>query len=608
MIEFKKIQGVPTDVTSGEDVIWFSGTAGAIYVADNEGHPIRMSAGSIQGAAIPVGTPAAPNTFYYCTTNKKHYISTETEWLQLGASGQAGSPSNSGAGRVTISDPGNFYTSTDVEGALYEIGSSIYYLLGDKELKPLLGNALGEKNTGDFALVPGATTNMPTTLSSWMSQRKGPNGKLFTIAVDEAGKLSAKNGNTWVHYVTENQLNTLGTVVEDLKNKKIEVGQGLTISQGGGILSNPKISIDEVIINNLINANAEAYVSKTLTNGDFMRGPLEVRKSGEALFLNGSAGAQSSYATLPVSLFHDGQKFEMREYVANGNSKSARAFYRYDKGSGVMLLNPNQRLDVDSKIALTDSENGGRYSLDVQSPLDNKIRYQSNYGYLQLSSPTTRNNFVSGSPQRGPREIGIIGPDNSVLPKVDVRTKVLESYGKIFAGSGMTIGRREGEDHSDVDFSGKLYLFPYKIDPSMNRGTADRYYTHLGYNQDDRTLEVRSFFRQAQYPSDQWEEKAVSIKATKFISTSSEKFKNVHSKLEEKYNSLDILRRVDSWLYDFKSDDKHKETSGFIIERGVPEFAIETGGESIDSYAMISVLWDAVKKLDRELQQLKAQG
>ena len=95
----------------------------------------------------------------------------------------------------------------------------------------------------------------------------------------------------------------------------------------------------------------------------------------------------------------------------------------------------------------------------------------------------------------------------------------------------------------------------------------------------------------------------LTVKATKFVNTSSIKYKNVIGEMED--GALDRVMAAKVYEYTFKNDMAAKESVGLIIEKGAPREVIDSEGDSIDNYAMTSFLWKAVQELTEEVNRLK---
>ena len=77
-----------------------------------------------------------------------------------------------------------------------------------------------------------------------------------------------------------------------------------------------------------------------------------------------------------------------------------------------------------------------------------------------------------------------------------------------------------------------------------------------------------------------------------------------------KYNSkvLEKIKETDIYEFNYKTeDDKVKKHIGFIIGNNynTPEEVISDSGESVDTYSMTSILWQAVKELTEKVEYLE---
>lgn len=92
------------------------------------------------------------------------------------------------------------------------------------------------------------------------------------------------------------------------------------------------------------------------------------------------------------------------------------------------------------------------------------------------------------------------------------------------------------------------------------------------------------------------------IKASKFNTVSSRKYKSNIQDLE--IDTLDILRKTDIKQYNLNTDIDNgidKTKYGVILE-DTPEVLHE--GDAIDIYGMVSILWDVVKKQQKQIEEL----
>lgn len=599
MIEFERIIGKPTNVEPGEDRIWFSANGGTIYVADSQGHPIRMSAGAIEGDPIPVGTPPEPNIIYYCKSNGKSYLSNAFEWKEIGVQSQPGSSTApGGAGAIIITDPGNWYTSIDVEGAFYEIGANMAPFFGKKTLPIFSSNVFDWDDTGEKELALTAT-NKPSQVKAWVNQRKAEDGTVYGTAVDATGALYTRIGDSWERQASFRDFEELSSNitgnVEAVINKKVIAGEGL---EGGGFIKdNPVLSISRSSFESMLATVSAPFLR---TSGGTVTGDINLENQISRFTLTGAPKGSDQVST-PIVLQNDGttKKAGFRDKVRGTR------LLEFDMADGSFLMDTRkegQGGTLNGTLTIKDIGQKTDAALVVSAlGVRKPAIFKDDNGFVQFNNSETYNYIQSGNSAGKSKDFKISGPNNTQLDEVRLVSDRTYLLGRLLASGGLTIGK-DGDGYGTVEHNNKLYLYPYQVDPKMKMSTAKRFYAHVGYNQETRTLDVRSFVKDNAVHYSKYVQKDIGVAATKFLSRSSEQFKNVHGKFNEKYDALEILRNVDSWLYDFKNDDKHKETSGFIIERGVPEFAIENE-TTIDTYAMLSVLWEAVKKLDKDLQK-----
>lgn len=77
---------------------------------------------------------------------------------------------------------------------------------------------------------------------------------------------------------------------------------------------------------------------------------------------------------------------------------------------------------------------------------------------------------------------------------------------------------------------------------------------------------------------------------------------------EKMLDAIEIVRNGDIYKYNWKTEkDEHKKHIGFVIGENynTPEEVINENRTGIDTYAMISVLWQAVKEQQEEIESLK---
>jgi len=592
LIRFHKIIGKPGDATPGHDHIWFS-DSGTVYVADNEGHPIRMSTGSIEGNSIPVGRPPAANLIYHCKSNDKHYISTDTQWLELNSKVQAGMPGSGGgasvASAVTIVDSGDYYTSTDVESALAEIAQRL-----PSATLEILTNTVGFTKTSQAEL-DGSTANKPSSAKGWLVQGQLSTGETLGLSVGTDGNVYTRVNNSWKKLALASDLASIQTGTDP--TLRVVAGAGLT--GGGFLINNPTLALDPNYISNIVQNQPMPFLR---TSGGYVTGAVELRGQNSVLDLTGVASGSNQIAKV-LRLFNNGDSGR-----AGFRAGAGAAMFEFDMNNGNTYLTTRKEgtgTTISGAVAVNDIGQSGQAVFTVTGPTSKKIvKFASNKGFLQTDSSDSYNYIESGDNAGKPKDIKLSGPNNTQVEEVRFLANVAYSAGRFMSADGVTVGKHL-DGYGTVNHSNKLYLYPYKLDPSLAYNNARRWYTHLGYNQDSRTLEIRTFVKDNSIHYSNYIQKDINVSATKFVSRSSEQYKNVHGKFTDKYDPLELLRNVDAWLYDFKQDDKHKQNAGFIIERGVPKFAVENEGTTIDSYSMVAALWEAVKELDKQVQELR---
>ena len=100
-----------------------------------------------------------------------------------------------------------------------------------------------------------------------------------------------------------------------------------------------------------------------------------------------------------------------------------------------------------------------------------------------------------------------------------------------------------------------------------------------------------------------------SITCVSLIQTSKEESKKNFEKYE---NALEQVKNTDIYRYNLKTeDDNKKKHIGFVIGKdfnyshditAIDESSEEVG---VDTYAMVSVLWQAVKEQQEQIEKLK---
>lgn len=608
MIEFHKIVGKPAKVPAGEERLWFTDSA-LTYVANNAGEPVRFGAGFREGTTVPVGTPPAAGILYYCSGNGEYYLSNPTEWIVLNTESKMGGGDVSGyAGGVFITDANSYYTSNEVEGALQEIGAAFPHFMGTRHLSQLNSNLLGFKGSGERKVGVNVPSS-PTPLSSWLNQRQSSDGRTYGLMVAENGAAWTRHGDNFTQLASHGDLQdaieqmggAVGGAIGEIEGIKVRKGLGINVSGSGLISNSPVISINtNEIVQALDGASNFPFLRDT---GGKLTGNLTIAKATPAIDL--TADIVGSTAKRTIRLFtatNTDNNAGIRDVTGNVN------FLNYNMISKTLTINSGAESDglvVNGRLTVNRKDTQSDRGLIVETGDGHYMTaFVNNRGRISTLSDSNANWIQSddGSDLFRPKDLTISARAVKKMNNFNVLAYDARFSDRLVAGNGMFLGM-DDDHYGKLDFNNKLYMFPYVYRKGQSAATARKYYAHMGYNQDTQTVYIRSFIKNLKEPYTEYDEQNLNVAATKFVNRSSEKFKNVIGEMEG--SALDILDQTTPWLYTFKNDAHEKTNLGFIIERGVPEIAIEDDGNSIDSYSMIAILWKAVQELKAEVVSLK---
>lgn len=633
MIKFHKIAGLPKDQEPNQEHMWFT-SEGSIHVTDNDGHPVQMGMGFKNVPSIPSGTPPSAGLLRYCTANRKYYFSTEVEWRELMTESRPGSQGGPGyAGGVLLADSANYFTSGDVEGALFEIAEAINPLLGQKNLRDFTGDVLKNKSPGEWRILAQAT-NKPSGLATpaWHYQRKDKDGNVLGYIIGRDGTAYIRHGDTFTRLSNYQDIESLKTIVDGIKgtvnNLVLKVGNGLKITDGGRIGKSPTLTLDMSIFESDEEEEGLGFVQKT---GDTMTGTLSINGKGEFKMFSDSAAVMSLQTNVA-----DGR---MTQLIAKGAD-----FKISDPGTGISPMRWNaseKRLylnELDSDILssgqINSTSNWGKGVL-AKGPFQ-----VENYSLGRIPFDTPSSQFALYVDNKQPN-IAIFRSDNAALAIRNQETAIrLESvtqgndgsknmiisgwhganmstfkvaaYEARFLGNLYTTRLSIGASHTDVygtvNPENKILLYPRKIKSGMSTEEGRKHVVQIGYQQNLDLLEILAYKRTTSNDSAKsWGEQPLTLQvaATKFTNTSSEEYKT--NIIESDIDAIKALKEVKVFEYEFKADESKERQLGFIIERDVPEIAIGKGGKTIDSYAMLAILWKATKELNEKVERLEAE-
>lgn len=630
MIKFHKIAGLPKDQEPNQEHMWFT-SEGSIHVTDNDGHPVQMGMGFKNVPSIPSGIPPSAGLLRYCTANRKYYFSTEVEWRELMTESRPGSQGGPGyAGGVLLADSANYFTSGDVEGALFEIAEAINPLLGQKNLRDFTGDVLKNKSPGEWRILAQAT-NKPSGLATpaWHYQRKDKDGNVLGYIIGRDGTAYIRHGDAFTRLSNYQDIESLKTIVDGIKgtvdNLVLKVGSGLKITDGGRIGKSPTLTLDMSVFENE-EEEGLGFVQKT---GDTMTGTLSINGQGEFKMFSDSAAVMSLQTNVA-----DGR---MTQLVAKGAD-----FKISDPGTGISPMRWNaseKRLylnELDSDILssgqINSTSNWGKgvltkgpfqvenytlgripfdspslqFALYVDNKQPNIAIFRSDNAALAIRNQETGIRLESVTQGNdGTKNMVLSGWHGSNMNTFKVAANDARFLGSLFTSKGLSIGASHTDVYGTVDKDNKILLYPRSAKSGMSTEEARKHVVQMGFNLNTDTLELIGYKRTASSDAyGSWTAKNLNVSATKFQNTSSEVYKDNIS--ETNINGLEILQTVDVYEYTFKADEEQDNNIGFIIERDVPEIAIGKGGKTIDSYAMLAILWKATKELNEKVERLEA--
>lgn len=641
MIKFHKIAGLPKDQEPNQEHMWFT-SEGSIHVTDNDGHPVQIGMGFKNVPSIPSGTPPSAGLLRYCTANRKYYFSTEVEWRELMTESRPGSQGGPGyAGGVLIANVAKYFSSGDVEGALFEIAEAINPLLGDKNLRDFSGDVLKNKTPGEWRVLAQAT-NKPQGIATpaWLYQRKDKDGNIFGYLVGRDGAMYIRHGDSYTKLSTSQDIESIKTISNDTKKivdaMTLKVGEGLKISESGKLNKTPTITLDMSIFDPVEDDDGEVVEESPLVNfvqktGDTMTGTLNINGKGQfKMFSDGAAimSLQSNLVNGRMTQFiAKGHDFKISDpstgYSPMRWNASEKKLYINEMdpeilssgqinstgnwGNGVLAKGP---LQVEN-FTLNRRPNGNpsnQFALYIDNKQSNIAIFRSSDAALAVRNQESAIRLESITPGNDASKNMIIsGRHGSNMSTFKVAAESARFLGDIYTRK-LSIGASHSDVYGTVSTENKILLYPRRIKSNMSTEEGRKHVVQIGYQQHHDTLEILAYRRTASKDSaSSWSQQPLTLQvaATKFNNTSSELYKTNIVKADIK--GLKTLKEVDVFEYEFKADEDKERQVGFIIERNVPSIAIGKGGKTIDSYGMLAILWKATKELNEKVERLEAE-
>lgn len=649
MIKFHKIAGLPKDQEPNQEHIWFT-SEGSIHVTDNDGHPIQMGMGFKNVPSIPSGTPPSAGLLRYCTANRKYYFSTEVEWRELMTESRPGSQGGPGyAGGVLLADSANYFTSGDVEGALFEIAEAINPLLGQKNLRDFTGDVLKNKSPGEWRILAQAT-NKPSGLATpaWHYQRKDKDGNVLGYIIGRDGTAYIRHGDTFTRLVNYQDIESLKTIVDGIKGTVngikgtvdslvLKVGDGLKITDGGRIGKSPTLTLDMSIFESGEESgegeeeNIQDILGFVKTTGDTMTGTLNINGKGEFKMFSDSAAVMSLQTNVAdgrmTQLIAKGADFkisdpgtgispmrwnasEKRLYLNELDSdilSSGQINSTSNWGKGVLAKGPLQ-VENYSLGRRPNETPSNQFALYVDNKQSNLAIFRSSDAGLAIRNQESSIRLESITPGNdGTKNMILSGRHGSNMNTFKVAANESRFLGNLYT-TRLSIGASHTDIYGTVNPENKILLYPRKIKSGMSTEEGRKHVVQIGYQQNRDVLEILAYKRTTSNDSaGGWSKKPLTLEvaSTKFTNTSSEEYKT--NIVESDIDAIKALKEVKVFEYEFKADEDKERQLGFIIERDVPEIAIGKGGKTIDSYAMLAILWKATKELNEKVERLEAE-
>ena len=613
MINFHKKTGKPANVQRGHEDVWFSTTG--LYVSDNNGAPRLITAATIKGNSVPVGVPTEPNMLYYNQSTRKHYISTDQKWVEIPTAGIPGSGTTSGnASGIMIADPGNWYTSNDVEGALAEIGEKFPHLLGSG-LLPNYGSNTFDIRTASEYLLNTTATNKPSGAMAWLMSRKASTNDVYGLAVDKNGDLFSRVNNSFTRMARKSELDSqvsaINSKLEKLtgttnnfasawKVKNIVNGKYIAVSSSGGTYTIGLDAEAQKLLNSVKNIpGSSTFVRRS---GDSMTGPLRMQAgAGVNSFIQLSStnsvnnfslmddtkGGTIQYDEDPTRFAFNGPRIAFRD-----NKRGKDVFSYYPDGS--LDLNSTNRLWVRSAGFLR-LETTSKNAVAIFSKDKDVVFLKGPNGSITIGTGNLGYNFINSFSGRlsGARPFFIGTADYNPIPEFWVKASRINLDGRVHVSDSVNIGF---DPKTYLGTAGDNCIRMYTNKFGVSDGNSNKVFAALYWDYKTRNFVFSTFFNDGRGGV------PIYVNAHGFRSRSSIKYKNVIGEFQT--NALDKIMSAKVYNYTLKGDPSNSKRIGLIIEKGAPKEVVDD--DTVDNYSMISMLWKGVQELTEELNTLKA--
>lgn len=625
MINFHKINGKPSNQGAGTEHIWFSSPNG-IYVAQNDGKPRLVSPGLQVGTTTPVGKPSEPGIFYYNSATRKHYISNDQSWTEIGVSGIPGSGSGNGnmAGDILINDNANYYTSIDVEGALSEIAEKFPWYFGSMQLADWTKDKTALRESAE-KYITSTATGFPKT--GWLINRKASNGNYYGLEVGENGELYTKKNDTFTQMANKGDVDTavknLTQAINNLNTTagswSLKAGEHIVIS-GNSVSGGQTIGVDPNFsksimdkVNGAINAMSGSYVRRS---GDTMSGQLTMNNSyGNSVIQIGTysrmqmleqrgGSAPSSDANLGIVGDYQNPQFHIRD------NKWGHDVMSYYPDKGVLAIRSNGGMHIANKT------HGGKitFSNNATSGFPFEFRTtqskSATFNHLETGQRLsiwgdTKGSWITADGGNRASNLYFSMNSGAWLREFGVRSNWSYTTRHLSAGAMMAVGMDPNSQWgTEGDYRKWIHLriYPYSVTQAAD---STNYFAIMRYNQKNNTLEFAQgvtsrvpgagTINLGTQPNE-----SITLRAAKFYTASAEKYKQNIRPLED--GALAGVMNTKPYTYNLKGQDTR--SLGLVIERNAPKEIVSETRDSIDTYAMTAYLWKAVQELAEKVEKL----
>lgn len=647
-----------------QDHIWLSSSNG-IFVADRLGFPRQIGMGFISGDGPP-NISKGPGTIYYDPKTNVNYISNKDGWKEIGGMappGTAGANPN-GAGNIFVNDSGNWFQSNNLEFVLQEIGSTFPWYFGKKHLLnydnsvKMLEADLSMQGSAE-KLLTGRHSSHPVK-EGWITQRLTENRDIYGFVVGKEGNFFTRYNNKFTELAqkkdVDNLINNMGLSVGSGLISSGDIQNGMTINLNPGL--EKQIKDSTTFLNGFAGQQAvDLFLRKD--QDDQSLGNITLLKkdttTSTRLRLRDAADPNNRVTTFfyfnpetkNAGLYRisdEVQNYKDDAYVRHNVATGGTQVQSF-KG-GTLFLNAMQSGYKDktglSGVADKDNWQPGNIQLNSRNPVDirtdtNAVINFSSYGWrdwddfkkdekrgpkignLKIGNSENNTYLESHINSRNGGYFTFRGKDSNTSAK-EFYIKSIKTYieGNLTTGDGITIGRNKDSNSGTGKDYAKLYIYPYGTPTGVSVTNGLKRYVAMGYDikSNKNRLYIANSTREgvkdtdSPVPTSNFTIQGISATflGKEFKQSSTEEIKENIVPLKE--GQLKQVLEAPVYSYNFKGDSKEDKRVGFIIERNAPREAVDLEEKTIDTYAMVGILWkgfqEYVELNDKRISQLES--